>query len=66
MPLHDVGYRPWQGRRSGSLAAIFVIATTGLTLALQTAKRAIRVGGGCVDHEASHVPGTIAYVEKFA
>jgi len=33
MPLHDVGYRPWQGRRSGSLAAIFVIATTGLTLA---------------------------------
>lgn len=33
MPLHDVGYRPWQGRRCGSLAAIFVIATTGLTLA---------------------------------
>jgi len=33
MPLHDVGYRPWQGRRSGSLAAIFVIASTGIKLA---------------------------------
>lgn len=33
MPLHDVGYRPWQGRRSGSLAAILVIAMTGIKLA---------------------------------
>ena len=33
MPLHDVGYRPWQGRRSGSLAAILVIASTGIKLA---------------------------------
>jgi len=33
MPLHDIGYRPWQGRRSGSLAAIFVIASTGIQLA---------------------------------
>lgn len=33
MPLHDVGYRPWQGQRSGSLAAILVIATTGIKLA---------------------------------
>jgi hypothetical protein len=33
MPLHDVGYRPWQGQRSGSLAAIMVIATTGIRLA---------------------------------
>jgi len=33
MPLHDVGYRPWQGRRSGSLAAILVIASTGIQLA---------------------------------
>lgn len=33
MPLHDVGYRPWQGERSGSLAAILVIATTGIKLA---------------------------------
>jgi hypothetical protein len=33
MPLHDVGYRPWQGKRSGSLAAILVIAATGIKLA---------------------------------
>ena len=33
MPLHDVGYRPWQGERSGSLAAILVIAFTGIKLA---------------------------------
>ena len=33
MPLHDVGYRPWQGQRSGSLAAILVIASTGIKLA---------------------------------
>jgi hypothetical protein len=33
MPLHDVGYRPWQGQRRGSLAAILVIATTGIRLA---------------------------------
>ncbi len=33
MPLHDVGYRPWQGQRRGTLAAILVIATTGIRLA---------------------------------
>ena len=33
MPLHDVGYRPWQGDRRGSGAAISVIALTGIKLA---------------------------------
>jgi hypothetical protein len=33
MPLHDVGYRRWEGRRRGSLAAIVVIAMTGIRLA---------------------------------
>jgi hypothetical protein len=33
MPLHDVGYRPWQGHRRGSLSAILVIASTGIRLA---------------------------------
>ena len=33
MPLHDVGYRPWQGERQGSAAAIGVIALTGIKLA---------------------------------
>jgi len=32
MPLHDVGYRPWSGRRTGPAAAIGVIATTGIRL----------------------------------
>jgi ABC-type transport system involved in multi-copper enzyme maturation permease subunit len=33
MPLHDVGYRPWQGERLGSGSAIGVIALTGIKLA---------------------------------
>jgi ABC-2 type transport system permease protein len=33
MPLHDVGYRPWQGERRGPGSAIAVIATTGIRLA---------------------------------
>ncbi len=33
MPLHDVGYRPWQGTRLGSSSAIGVIALTGIRLA---------------------------------
>jgi ABC-2 type transport system permease protein len=33
MPLHDVGYRPWQGDRLGSGSAIGVIALTGIRLA---------------------------------
>jgi len=33
MPLHDVGYRPWNGARSGPLATIGVIAATGIRLA---------------------------------
>lgn len=33
MPLHDVGYRAWQGRRSGPWAAALAIATTGTRLA---------------------------------
>jgi len=33
MPLHDVGYRAWQGRRSGPWAAAAAIATTGTRLA---------------------------------
>ncbi|MFM8704542.1 MAG: hypothetical protein ACKOHG_11905, partial [Planctomycetia bacterium] len=33
MPLHDVGYRPWQGERLGPGSAIAVIATTGIRLA---------------------------------
>lgn len=33
MPLHDVGYRPWKGTLQGSLAAILVIAATGVRLA---------------------------------
>lgn len=33
MPLHDVGYRPWQGDRLGSGSAIGVIALTGIKLA---------------------------------
>jgi ABC-type transport system involved in multi-copper enzyme maturation permease subunit len=33
MPLHDVGYRPWQGERLGSSSAIGVIALTGIRLA---------------------------------
>ena len=33
MPLHDVGYRPWQGDRLGSGAAVSVIALTGIRLA---------------------------------
>jgi len=33
MPLHDVGYRSWQGDRRGSGAAIGVIALTGISLA---------------------------------
>ena len=33
MPLHDVGYRPWQGKIQGSLSAILVIAATGTRLA---------------------------------
>jgi ABC-2 type transport system permease protein len=33
MPLHDVGYRSWQGERRGSGAAIGVIALTGIKLA---------------------------------
>lgn len=33
MPLHDVGYRAWTGRRRGPGNAIGVIATTGIRLA---------------------------------
>jgi ABC-2 type transport system permease protein len=33
MPLHDVGYRPWTGKRNGRWAAAGVIATTGIRLA---------------------------------
>ena len=33
MPLHDVGYRPWQGDRRGAGSAIGVIASTGIRLA---------------------------------
>jgi hypothetical protein len=33
MPLHDVGYRAWTGRRLGSAATIAVIAWTGIKLA---------------------------------
>ncbi|MFM8283409.1 MAG: hypothetical protein ACKOCW_07590 [Planctomycetaceae bacterium] len=33
MPLHDVGYRPWRGRRLRRGAAVGVIALTGLRLA---------------------------------
>jgi ABC-2 type transport system permease protein len=33
MPLHDVGYRAWTGRRVGSAATIAVIAWTGIKLA---------------------------------
>jgi hypothetical protein len=33
MPLHDVGYRAWQGDRRGSGSAIGVIALTGIRLA---------------------------------
>jgi len=33
MPLHDVGYRPWQGQRLGAWSAIGVIALTGIRLA---------------------------------
>lgn len=33
MPLHDVGYRAWRGSLRGSIAAIAVIATTGIRLA---------------------------------
>jgi len=33
MPLHDVGYRAWQGNRRGSGSAIGVIASTGIRLA---------------------------------
>jgi len=33
MPLHDVGYRAWHGRRSGPWAAAVAIATTGTRLA---------------------------------
>jgi len=33
MPLHDVGYRSWQGRRRGPWSAAVAIATTGITLA---------------------------------
>jgi ABC-2 type transport system permease protein len=33
MPLHDVGYRAWQGRRSGPWAAAVAIAITGTRLA---------------------------------
>ncbi|MFM8379042.1 MAG: ABC transporter permease [Planctomycetia bacterium] len=33
MPLHDVGYRPWQGRLLPPWAAIGVIAATGIRLA---------------------------------
>ncbi|MFM8734940.1 MAG: hypothetical protein ACKOC8_07095 [Pirellulales bacterium] len=33
MPLHDVGYRGWQGERTGRWAAIGAIASTGIRLA---------------------------------
>ncbi len=33
MPLHDVGYRAWQGRRTGWWAPAAAIATTGIRLA---------------------------------
>jgi len=33
MPLHDVGYRAWTGRRLGSAATVAVIAWTGIKLA---------------------------------
>lgn len=33
MPLHDVGYRGWQGRRRGPWSAAAAIATTGIRLA---------------------------------
>lgn len=33
MPLHDVGYRPWRGRRRGPWSAAVAIATTGIRLA---------------------------------
>ncbi len=33
MPLHDVGYRPWTGRRLGPGSAVAVIALTGIRLA---------------------------------
>ena len=32
MPLHDVGYRAWQGRRRGPWSAAVAIATTGTKL----------------------------------
>jgi hypothetical protein len=33
MPLHDVGYRPWQGTLRGPGSAVAVIAMTGIRLA---------------------------------
>ena len=33
MPLHDVGYRSWTGRRRGPGHAVGVIMTTGIRLA---------------------------------
>ena len=33
MPLHDVGYRPWTGRRASEWAVVGVIAATGIRLA---------------------------------
>lgn len=36
MPLHDVGYRPWEGRRCGPAATVWVIAVTGIRLAWES------------------------------
>lgn len=36
MPLHDVGYRPWNGRRTFYLTRLGVIASTGIRLAAQS------------------------------
>jgi hypothetical protein len=36
MPLHDVGYRAWKGRRTTHLTRLGVIAGTGIRLAVQS------------------------------
>lgn len=32
MPIHDLGYRPWQGQRSGELTRPWVVAQGGISL----------------------------------
>ena len=36
MPIHDVGYRPWKGKRTSQISRFWIITETGIRLAAQS------------------------------